>query len=104
MPSDDPHPMTSTERARRNQRIAGARASGEPWARIAARENLSVRQAARCADEHLRATVPAPLADGLDVARRVIEIHLSSLARLEELGRDANSGVAVAARTSLSCA
>lgn len=37
------------------------------------------------------------MADGLDVARRVIEIHLASLARLEELGRDANTGVAVAA-------
>lgn len=98
MVSDDPHhPLTTTERAQRNRRIARARADGEPWARIAARENLSVRQASRCADEHLRATVPAPMAEGLDVARRVIEIHLASLVRLEELGRSANSGVAVAA-------
>jgi len=96
--SDDPHqPLSVTERAERNRRIARARADGEPWARIAARESLSVRQASRCADEHLRATVPAPLAEGPDVARRVIEIHLSSLARLEELDRNANSGVAVAA-------
>jgi len=89
--------LTTTERAARNARIARARAAGSTWAAIANAEDVSVRQAARAAEEHLRAAVPAPASAPLDLIRRVIETHLSSLDRLDRLARSKNLGVAVAA-------
>lgn len=96
--SDPPRQsLSTTARAARNARIARARSHGAPWARIAAAEGISVRQAARCAEEHVRATVPAETSDPLDVVRLIVQVHLDSLDRLARLSRSKNLGVAVAA-------
>lgn len=71
--------LSAAERVERNRQIAEARLAGERWAPIAARHGLSVKQARRCAEEHL-ATVQDALADlrDVDVDRlmlRIIESH-----------------------------
>jgi hypothetical protein len=96
--------LTTAERAARNARIAEARAAGEPWATIAEREGLSVKQARRCRDEHLRtAGAPPPSLDADALVERVLRGHLVALDRLEALAADADADSArVGAARSLS--
>lgn len=90
-------PLSITQLAQRNVRIARARAEGEAWKVIAAREGLSVRQAARAGREHLAATVPASVANPLDVAALVVRTHVDSLATLSRLAGSRNAPTALGA-------
>lgn len=93
----DPGRLTTTTKAARNARIAASRAQGEAWKTIASREGLSTKQAARAAREHLEASVPAPVANPIDLAAFVIETHLDSLRTLRRLSGSRNQPTAVAA-------
>lgn len=75
------------DREARNARIAAARANGEGWDAIAAREGVSVRQAARAREEHLRLAAETDVLD-VDPERvlgRILAAHETALAALEAL-------------------
>ena len=98
--------LTAAERAERNRRIAEARADGEPWAPIAAREGLSVKQARRAATDHLKSEVPAGPRrlgdiDGPTLLARIVDAQERALsAALAEVTAGDNSSARVgAART-----
>lgn len=88
---------TSSVKAARNARIAKARAAGERWASISAREKLSQRQCARAAKEHIETAVSAPIADPLDLAAYVVKVHLDSLSTLARLAQSRNQPTALGA-------
>lgn len=94
--------LSRRDREARNARIAAARAVDEGWDTIAAREGISVRQAARARDEHLRLAAET---DALDVDPervfgRILAAHETALCALEVLvaGADNDSARVGAAR------
>lgn len=94
--------LTAAERAARNARIAEAREEGQPWTPIAAREGLSIKQARRARDEHLRTASPSSL-DADALVERDLRGHLVALHRLETLAAEAdNDSAMVRAARSLS--
>lgn len=98
--------LTAAERAERNRRITEARATGEPWGPIAAREGLSVKQARRAAADHLESEIaagPRRLSDidGPALLVKIIDAQERALsAALREMTAGDNSSARVgAART-----
>ena len=92
----DPRHLSSSQRAQRNQRIAFARAEGQGWREIAEREGLSVRQAARAAEEHrsvaaFRRVAAAPEVDPGALLREVIDGHRAAAERLEALSLEGDN-------------
>jgi hypothetical protein len=102
--SDHPatRPVSASRRARRNAEIAEARASGLPWAVVAARFGVSERTARRAEREHLAAAAAGSdglaLLDPAALLRQVLEVHVWALARLGEVaGRADNTSSEVGA-------
>lgn len=74
-PATPSRPLDAVERAARNGRIAQARAAGEPWAPIAEREGISIKQARRGMQRHLS----APVVRAAAPARRLADVETEAL-------------------------
>jgi hypothetical protein len=102
MAKEAPTPMTSAERAARAQQIAQLRAIGATWQAVARETGVSVRQAQRLRQEHLRAAAgrvrPAEPERALEEALAAFEWGMTKLARLAEAADNSSAAVAAVSR------